>query len=179
MLAYSSTVLALMKSECLAAEPLAYIRKHHCGVKKLRILFRSGRCAYVKSAPKCIISTQKNQNIFWGGEQPQTQTLPPSALWRLESAPVARPWRLRRLDPIPPLLRNHTSAPGFRHLIVWQAESESSIVGWMCVANRRHLATWRRTTLRRRRVDWCDVAPCVGIDGSVDRSLVADDRIVR
>jgi len=105
MQAYSSTVLALpqIKSECPAVEPLYQKAPLRCE-KKLRILFRSGRYAYVKSAPKCIISTPKIKKIF---PDPTPQ-----------GACGASNPRLRRgLDafgfstPSPPLLRNPGSAP--------------------------------------------------------------------
>ena len=125
MQAYSSTVLALpqIKSECPAAEPLYQKAPLRCE-KKLRILFRSGRYAYVKSATKCIISTPKIKKFsgegahrphpHLGGGHPLPRPYPSRHLRRLESVPAARRRRLRRLDPIPPpLLRNPGSAPGY------------------------------------------------------------------
>ena len=42
--------------------------------KKLRILFRSGRYAYVKGAPKCIFSTPKIKQNFRGASPDSTAT---------------------------------------------------------------------------------------------------------
>ena len=120
MPAYSSTVLALpqMKSECPAAEALCQKAPLWCE-KKLRILFRSGRYAYVKSAPNCIISTRKKSKTFCGeggvqgggvpsidpaptGEgTPLPRPYPPRHLRRLESATAARPRRLLPLESRP------------------------------------------------------------------------------
>ena len=68
--------------------------------KRHRILYRSGRYAQVKSAPKCIISTQKIKKISGEGAQPHWGGAPLPRPYL--SAPAARPRRLRRLDPIPP-----------------------------------------------------------------------------
>ena len=74
--------------------------------KKLLILYRSVRYAYLKSAPKCIISTHTNQKKILGrGTAPSPDRPYPlgaSNPRRLFSA--ARPRCLRRLDPIPPPL---------------------------------------------------------------------------